>query len=163
MYLYSDCSCMKIFKNKVATIISIFSFLLLSVISVNANAAALVWGTGIWGDTWQSQPTSSNDSDGDGVVNTKDAFPNDNVDWHDLDGDGIGDNSDIDVDGDGILNYVDPDDDNDGLSDVAEKTYGTDPYNPDTDGDGMSDGAEVAAGRNPLVNEPAALLILMSQ
>ena len=154
---------MKIFKNKIATIVPVFSFLLLTLISVNASATDLVWDTGVWGDLWQAMPITNTDSDGDGVVDTKDAFPQDPANWHDLDGDGIGDNSDIDVDGDGILNYVDPDDDNDGLSDVAEMAYGTDPHNPDTDGDGLSDGAEVAQGRNPLVNEPAALLILMSQ
>lgn len=152
---------MKVSRHKAATIISIFSFLLLAVISVNANAAALVWNTGSWGDTWQHQATSANDWDGDGVVNSKDAFPHDNADWHDLDGDGIGDNSDIDVDGDGLLNYVDPDDDNDGLSDVQEKKYGTDPYNPDTDGDGMSDGEEVKLGRNPLVNEKEVLQLVI--
>ena len=35
------------------------------------------------------------------------------------------------------------DTDNDGLLDVAEKEFGTDPFNPDTDGDGLSDGDEV--------------------
>lgn len=35
------------------------------------------------------------------------------------------------------------DGDHDGLTDVLEKTYGTDPKNPDTDGDGLTDGQEV--------------------
>lgn len=154
---------MKVIKRKTAIIVSTFSFILLSLFSVKASAADLVWNTGVWGDLWQAMPKTSDDSDGDGVVNSKDAFPNDPANWHDLDGDNIGDYSDIDIDGDGILNYVDPDDDNDGLSDVDEQAYGTDPYNPDTDGDGMSDGAEVAQGRNPLVNEPAIFIILQGE
>lgn len=36
----------------------------------------------------------SPDLDGDGVHNTKDAFPNDSAEWQDSDGDGIGDNTD---------------------------------------------------------------------
>ncbi|MFW0862426.1 MAG: hypothetical protein ACKKL6_02465 [Candidatus Komeilibacteria bacterium] len=46
---------------------------------------------------------------------------------------------DIDTDGDGIANAIDPDDDNDGLTDIQEKTKGTDPLLSDTDGDGSSD------------------------
>lgn len=42
------------------------------------------------------------------------------------------------------------DSDNDGLTDVQEKTYGTDPLKTDTDGDGYLDGAEVSSGYNPL-------------
>ena len=34
------------------------------------------------------------DSDGDGVADTNDAFPNDASEWSDTDGDGVGDNSD---------------------------------------------------------------------
>lgn len=40
--------------------------------------------------------------------------------------------------------------DNDGLSNSAETTIGTDPYNPDTDGDGVIDGTEVTDATNPL-------------
>ncbi|MFK8017293.1 MAG: PA14 domain-containing protein, partial [Gammaproteobacteria bacterium] len=62
------------------------------------------------------------DSDGDGVPDTLDAFPNDPNETMDSDGDGIGDNADPfpndpslpvqDSDGDGVANYVDlyPDD-----------------------------------------------------
>ena len=42
-----------------------------------------------------------NDKDMDGVSNDIDAFPSDSGEWADLDGDGIGDNSDLDDDGDG--------------------------------------------------------------
>ncbi len=55
-----------------------------------------------------------------------------------------------------------PDTDGDGLTDSQEISIGTDPNNPDTDGDGMNDGDEVNAGRNPLVNEPAVLMIINS-
>ncbi|MDE1461736.1 prenyltransferase/squalene oxidase repeat-containing protein [Spartinivicinus poritis] len=51
------------------------------------------------------------------------------------------------------------DTDNDLLPDYDEQLFYTDPNNPDTDGDNAGDGEEVADGRNPLVNEPAVLLI----
>lgn len=41
------------------------------------------------------------------------------------------------------------DTDKDGLTDVLERTYGTDPNNPDTDGDGYPDGVEVRNNYNP--------------
>lgn len=71
------------------------------------------------------------DSDNDGVSDAVDVFPNDPFEWADLDGDGIGNNSDTDRDGDGISN-----DD--------ETQLGTDPDDasstpPDTDEDGIPD------------------------
>ncbi|KPL25108.1 MAG: hypothetical protein AMJ75_02030 [Phycisphaerae bacterium SM1_79] len=58
------------------------------------------------------------DLDGDGVDRAKsvpwDAFPLDPKEWRDTDGDGIGDNADLD-------------DDNDGYSDKDEKKQGTNP------------------------------------
>ena len=57
---------------------------------------------------------------------------------------------DEDTDKDGIGNLIDPDDDNDSLSDILEKTLGTDPLNPDSDGDGLSDGEEIELGTDPL-------------
>lgn len=50
---------------------------------------------------------SNPDTDGDGVKDGVDAFPTDPTEWSDMDGDGIGDNSDSDMDGDGIENSVD--------------------------------------------------------
>lgn len=104
---------------------------------------------------------TDDDDDGDGVIDTEDAFPLDPKEWVDTDGDGIGDNTDldddndgvpdtfddlpldpnetIDTDGDGIGNIADLDDDNDGLSDIEEIKIGTDPLNVDTDGDGVND------------------------
>ncbi|NNE35930.1 MAG: hypothetical protein HKN13_11875, partial [Rhodothermales bacterium] len=42
------------------------------------------------------------DSDGDGVPDSEDAFPNDPTEWVDTDGDGTGNNADLDDDGDGV-------------------------------------------------------------
>ena len=104
------------------------------------------------------------DSDGDGVEDSVDAFPNDPLEWADLDGDGIGDNSDLDRDGDGIsndyeiqvgtdpndANSVPPDQDGDGIPDSID---------PDADGDGIPDniapvanaGIDQAAETNQIV------------
>ncbi len=77
------------------------------------------------------------DRDGDGVINSRDAFPDDPNEWLDTDGDGIGDNADPDRDGDGVPNEddafpLDPnewrDTDGDGIGDNAD---------PDRDGDGV--------------------------
>lgn len=47
-----------------------------------------------------------------------------------------------------VLRVEDDDVDEDGLSNPAEESAGTDPYNPDSDADGMADGWEVAYGLN---------------
>jgi PKD repeat protein len=47
------------------------------------------------------------DMDGDGVHDDHDRFPEDPDEAYDVDGDGIGDNSDMDRDGDGIANDAD--------------------------------------------------------
>ena len=83
-----------------------------------------------------------NDKDLDGVPNENDAFPNDATEWEDYDGDGIGNNADLDDDNDGyndtedffpnnatehedndldgIGNNADLDDDNDGYEDTED-------------------------------------------
>ncbi|CAA0111340.1 Glutamyl-tRNA(Gln) amidotransferase subunit A [Zhongshania aliphaticivorans] len=66
------------------------------------------------------------DSDADGVDDGNDAFPTDNTETQDSDGDSIGNNAD-------------QDDDNDGLSDTDEQALGTDPQRADSDSDGVSD------------------------
>lgn len=82
------------------------------------------------------------DSDGDGVPDYLDAFPNDPNESSDLDGDGIGDNSDPDRDGDGVANEQDAfpsnpnesaDTDGDGIGNNAD---------PDIDGDGVLNGED---------------------
>lgn len=46
------------------------------------------------------------DRDGDGINDDLDLFPNDPTEWADMDGDGRGDNSDLDRDGDGFDNAL---------------------------------------------------------
>lgn len=80
------------------------------------------------------------DRDGDGILNTEDAFPTNPNEWVDTDGDGVGNNLDadddndgctdtedafpldlsecFDNDGDGIGDHADLDDDNDGFEDL---------------------------------------------
>jgi|GEM_PF-1017569 len=70
------------------------------------------------GDCWDSTPYGIGegwlDSDGDGVLDSKDAFPHNPDEQYDSDGDGIGD-------------HEDPDDDNDEIPDKWEDFYNTDP------------------------------------
>ena len=47
------------------------------------------------------------DSDGDGILDHLDVFPNDGNEWEDTDGDQIGNNSDLDDDNDGIADVRD--------------------------------------------------------
>ena len=94
---------------------------------------------------------SDTDDDGDGVLDTNDAFPLDASESADTDGDGIGDNADPDLDNDGILDTVDNclytpnvdqlDTDADGIGNVCDS---------DDDGDGFSDEVEITCGTDPL-------------
>ncbi len=89
------------------------------------------------------------DTDGDKVNDKVDAFPLDKTEWRDTDGNGIGDNKDLDADGDGLTNQeeitdfgtnpLSADSDNDGLTDKQEIQGNTDPNKADTDGDGIID------------------------
>ena len=69
------------------------------------------------------------DTDGDGILDWMDAFPNNANEWEDLDGDGIGNNADLDDDGD-----------------TCEDNMDWAPLNStecfDTDGDGIGDNAD---------------------
>lgn len=107
---------------------------------------------------------AGNDSDGDGVFDEDDAFPNDPNEWLDTDGDGIGNNADpdddndgvldeedafpldssewLDTDGDGIGNNADPDDDNDGVDDEDDAFPLDSSEWLDTDGDGIGNNAD---------------------
>ncbi|MEM7281078.1 MAG: FG-GAP-like repeat-containing protein [Pseudomonadota bacterium] len=95
------------------------------------------------------------DSDGDGVPDINDAFPNDPNESVDTDGDGIGNNADTDDDNDGMsdiyenLNGLDPlvddadeDPDNDTVTNLNEFLQGTNAQDPDTDSDGADDAAD---------------------
>ena len=109
------------------------------------------------------------DSDFDGVPNTRDAFPRDRSESIDTDGDGIGNNTDVDddndgvsdaqdwlpldpsesvdTDGDGVGNNGDSDDDNDGIPDIADDQPLLSQL--DSDGDGLPDRVD------PFPNNPA--------
>jgi hypothetical protein len=124
------------------------------------------------------------DRDNDGVPDVDDAFPDDPTEWADLDGDGIGDNSDPDVDGDGINNdyetqvgtdprdpsSVPPDQDGDGIPDSidddvdgdgvpnATDAFPTDPAEwSDLDGDGIGDNADLDRDGDGFTNEEEIL------
>jgi len=94
-------------------------------------------------------PSDDRDTDGDGVDNADDAFPNDPNESVDTDGDGVGDNADTDDDGDGVEDGNDAfprdpnesaDLDGDGVGDNADT---------DDDGDGQSDADEIACAGDP--------------
>lgn len=87
-------------------------------------------------------PTSQ-DQDGDCIVNTSDNCPNAaNPDQADNDGDHFG-------------NVCDNDDDNDSLQDAEEGPNNCDPFVKDTDGDGLNDWQEVKGYGLPC-NDPDA-------
>ncbi len=108
------------------------------------------------------------DSDNDDVVDSLDAFPLNSSEALDTDGDGIGNNADmdddgdgiedgadafpldgtesLDSDGDGIGNNSDADDDNDGIEDGTDVFPLDSSQWADEDGDGIGD-------HNPWINE----------
>ena len=92
------------------------------------------------------------DTDGDGVGNNTDAFPEDSTETVDLDGDGVGDNADLNDDGDAWtdLEEIACDTDPMDASSVPADYDGNmvcDKLDPDDDGDGVNDRTEAAAGR----------------
>jgi len=80
------------------------------------------------------------DSDGDGIADNKDIFPNDPKEWMDSDKDGIGNNTDTD-------------NDNDGMPDEWEKRYNLNPLvsdaSTDSDKDGSTNLQEYKADTDP--------------
>ena len=103
-----------------------------------------------------SSPAVS-DSDGDGVEDSIDAFPNDPTEWVDTDLDGIGNNSDTDDDNDGFLDTIeilagsDPIDSNSIPLDTDSDSI-IDLDDDDDDGDGFLDTLEIIVGTDPLDN-----------
>ncbi|WP_318417844.1 hypothetical protein, partial [Photobacterium leiognathi] len=105
------------------------------------------------------------DKDDDGIIDAKDAFPEDASEWLDTDSDDIGNNKDTDDDGDGVAdaddvfpldstesvdtdgdsigNNKDTDDDGDGVADVDDAFPTNKLESADTDGDGVGDNADV--------------------
>lgn len=86
---------------------------------------------------YSSGGTTGPDSDGDGVPDSQDAFPNDPNETEDTDGDKIGNNAD-------------PDDDNDTMPDTYERENGLNSLVDDADGDldrdGQTNASEAVAG-----------------
>ena len=106
-------------------------------------------------------PIDDSDSDGDGVSDADDAFPNDASETADTDGDGVGNNEDTDDDGDGVLDTADAfplislngltDTDGDGRPNDCDSDCQTLGMTADTDddGDGYTDVEEIEAGSDP--------------
>ena len=106
-------------------------------------------------------PTDPDDTDGDGVPNDLDAFPDDPDEAVDTDEDGVGNNADtfpddpnevVDTDGNGVGDNADPDDDGDGVLD-EDDAFPLDPEHTEADdtdggnGDGGSGGGSTPAPR----------------
>jgi len=83
---------------------------------------------------------TSNDIDGDEIPDLSDAFPLDPLESTDTDGDGTGNNADLDDDGDGLPDAVET---HTGTY-IDSSNTGTDPLNPDSDFDGVPDGNDLA-------------------
>ena len=110
------------------------------------------------------------DDDNDGVLDIEDAFPKNENETVDTDGDNIGDNQDIDDDGDsfydtmeidclsnpldsssipvdtdsdGVCDNLDDDDDGDGTTDSLDSSPLDSTETEDTDGDGIGDNADI--------------------
>ena len=108
--------------------------------------------------SWIATPAP--DSDGDGVPDDEDAFPNDPNETVDSDGDGVGDNGDAfpndpnestDTDGDGVGDNADAfpndpnetaDSDGDGVGDNADDFPNDPNETQDSDGDGVGDNSD---------------------
>lgn len=91
-----------------------------SIYTISATTLYRGWGCG-WDDIDHQAILDTymiiEDSDGDFISDSDDAFPNNRDEW-------------IDTDGDGIGNNADPDDDGDGYTDQHELEMGSDPLDP---------------------------------
>ena len=119
------------------------------------------------------------DTDGDGVVDTEDDFPDNPNETTDSDGDGVGDNSDEfpfdanethDDDGDGVGNNTDAfpqdgnethDDDGDGVGNNTDAFPQDANETMDTDGDGVGDNADPEP-EDPTISSPADIDVNVS-
>ena len=125
------------------------------------------------------EKSSDSDTDGDGVDDGDDQFPNDANESVDSDGDGVGDNSDAfpqdvnethDDDGDGVGNNSDAfpqdgnetnDDDGDGVGDNSDAFPQDENETMDTDADGVGDN-EDPEPENPDVSSPQDISVEIS-
>ncbi|WP_440877502.1 hypothetical protein [Thalassotalea sp. PLHSN55] len=105
------------------------------------------------------------DSDGDGVLDEDDAFPDDPNEQHDFDGDQIGDNADPDDDNDGTNDDEDAfpydaneqfDSDSDGVGDNADAFPFDDSEQYDFDGDQIGDNADPDDDNDGVLDEDDA-------
>ncbi|MDH3393460.1 MAG: FecR family protein, partial [Desulfobulbaceae bacterium] len=98
------------------------------------------------------------DSDGDGVPDIDDAFPNDPTETLDSDGDGVGDNADQVADDDGGTDDPDQVADDDGGTDdpdqVADDDGGTDDPDQVADDDGGTDDPDQVADDDGGTDDP---------
>jgi hypothetical protein len=131
------------------------------VITTSANGARSVYATDLDGDgdadvlsasynddkiAWYENLGSGSFHSGREITTSADRAKS--VYATDLDGDGDADVLSASERDDKIAWYENlPDADQDGLSDFAEATLGTDPFDQDTDDDGLSDGEEVNTSR----------------
>jgi len=128
---------------------------------VDGNGSTDLLTFGQYGSTYHGNGTVIDpDSDGDGVPDSEDAFPNDASETTDSDGDGVGDNGDAfpndasesaDSDGDGIGNNADAfpndanentDTDGDGVGDNGDAFPNDASESADSDGDGLGDNSD---------------------
>ena len=132
----------------------------------HSESITLYNDNGTWTDVDECNDSiiEETDSDGDGVLDKDDAFPNDPNETTDTDGDGVGDNGDAfpndpsettDTDGDGVGDNADAypndpdrweeepvDTDGDGVLD-KDDAFPNDPNETtDTDGDGVGDNGD---------------------
>jgi hypothetical protein len=102
------------------------------------------------------------DDDNDGVLDGKDAFPQNPAESLDTDGDGIGNNADTDDDGDGVVDTQDLfpgnakesiDSDGDGVGDNSDP-FRNDPKEwKDSDQDGLGDNADPnSSNKGPVIS-----------
>ncbi|KXO12595.1 Microbial collagenase, secreted [Moritella sp. JT01] len=112
------------------------------------------------GGSTTTKGSHTKDTDGDGVIDSLDAFPNDKNETKDSDGDGVGDNADAfpnnkdetkDSDGDSVGDNADAfpndknetkDSDGDGVGDNADAFPNDKNETKDSDGDGVGDNAD---------------------
>ena len=116
-------------------------------------------------------PSETQDTDGDGVGDNADVFPNDPSEWQDTDGDGVGDNSDPTPNGEASVTPL-PETPRNSTTLVVENSSGLDRIwnvNPDNSSVSVSDAngvliQEIAVGNKPwsLAKQPTSNRIFVT-